>query len=76
MQQITETISTCKHIPTEYLLGAMRCARLRASLLINEIDTIGCALKNELVTPEVALNWLGDVGAYPFLAPEIGQEAA
>ena len=72
MQQITATVSTCTTLPTEYLLGAMRCARLRASLLINEIDTIGCALKNELVTPDVALVWLEDAGAYPFLTPEIG----
>ena len=76
MVQITETVSTCKSIPVEYLLSAMRCARLRASLLINEIDTIGCALKHELVTPDVALDWLGDAGVFPFLAPEIGREAA
>jgi hypothetical protein len=76
MDQLTETVSTYKPIPVKYLLGAMRCARLRASLLINEIDTIGCALKNELVTPDMALVWLGDVGAYPFLAPEIGAETA
>ena len=76
MAQITETVSACKPIPTEFLLGAMRCARLRASLLISEIDTIGCALKNELVTPDVALDWLGDAGVFPFLAPEIGPEAA
>jgi hypothetical protein len=50
-------------IPSEYLLGAMRAAHGRAPH-INEIDTI-CALKNELVTPDVALGWLGDVGAYP-----------
>ena len=36
----------------------------------------GCALKNELVTPDVALDWLGDAGVFPFLAPEIGPEAA
>lgn len=76
MNQIIEAASPRKSIPAEYLLGAMRCARLRASLVINEIDTIGCALKNELVTPDVALDWLGDAGAYPFLAPEIEYEAA
>ena len=69
MNQIIEAASPRKSIPAEYLLGAMRCARLRASLVIN-------ALKNELVTPDVALDWLGDAGAYPFLAPEIEYEAA
>jgi hypothetical protein len=76
MDQITETLSECKPIAPEYLLSALRCARLRASLLINEIDTIGYALKHQLVTPDVALDWLDDIGASAFLVPEIGREAA
>jgi hypothetical protein len=41
-----------------YVLGQLRMARVRAKLLINEIDTIGKALRGGLVDPDVALTWL------------------
>jgi hypothetical protein len=74
--RIQQTDSACNPLSREYLLRAVRCARLRASLLVNEIDAVGCALKNELVSPDTALDWLYDIGASEFLVPEIGREAA
>jgi hypothetical protein len=41
-----------------YVLGQLRMARVRAKLLINEIDTIGKALKGEMIEPDAALVWL------------------
>jgi hypothetical protein len=76
MEQIVETDSACKPINSEYLLGALRCARLRASLVINEIDCIEIALKQNLVSPDTALDWAADAGVCEFLVPEIGREAA
>lgn len=55
----------------EYLLVAIRCARLRAQLLQNEIDEIGVALKGRMVTPDVALCWLSEIGAIQFI--DIGE---
>lgn len=39
----------------EYLLGELRCASLRARLVGAEIDAIGTAVKDEVVSPEEAL---------------------
>jgi hypothetical protein len=47
----------------DYLLVAIRCARLRAQLLQSEIDQIGVALKGRMVSPDVALSWLSEIGA-------------
>jgi hypothetical protein len=55
-------------------LSALRCGRLRALLLANEIDAVGIAVDNELVPLDTAYEWLDDIGAWPFLCPEIGQE--
>jgi hypothetical protein len=56
----------------ELLLAALRCGRLRALLLANEIDALGVALKSEMVPLSTAFEWLSDIGAWPFLHPEIG----
>ena len=58
----------------EFLLAALRCGRLRALLLANEIDAVGVvALKSEMVPLNIAFEWLSDIGAWPFLDPEIGE---
>jgi hypothetical protein len=57
----------------EFLLAALRCGRLRALLLANEIDALGVALKSEMVPLSTAFEWLSDIGAWPFLHPEIGE---
>jgi hypothetical protein len=56
-----------------FLLAALRCGRLRALLLANEIDALGVALKSEMVPLSTAFEWLSDIGAWPFLLPEIGK---
>ena len=57
----------------ELLLAALRCGRLQALLLANEIDAVGVALKGEMVPLATAFQWLSDIGAWPFLDPEIGE---
>jgi hypothetical protein len=57
----------------EFLLAALRCGRLRVLLLANEIDSLGVALKSEMVSVGTAFEWLSDIGAWPFLHPEIGE---
>ena len=43
-----------------YVLGQLRMARLRARLLMTEIDTIGKAVKAGWIAPEDALAWFSD----------------
>jgi hypothetical protein len=57
----------------EFLLAAMRCDRLQALLLANEIYAVGVALKSEMVPLNTTFEWLSDAGALPFLHPEIGE---
>jgi hypothetical protein len=51
----------------EFLVAAIRCGRLRAQLLQNELDEIGVALKADLVSSEAAIYWLDEVGGLPFV---------
>ena len=57
----------------EFLLAALRCGRLRVLLLANEIDALGVALKSEMVPLSAAFEWLSDIGAWPFLHPEVSE---
>jgi len=41
-----------------YVLGQLRMARVRAKLLITEIDTIGKAIRAGWIEPDDALVWL------------------
>jgi hypothetical protein len=63
----------------DYALSALRCARLRAQLAQVEIQTAAMALRGNLVSPELALSMLSEVGreyllatndTTPTLAPE------
>jgi hypothetical protein len=47
----------------EFLLSALRAASLRAKVFESEINTIGVALKSNMVTPEQAVKWIKDIGA-------------
>jgi hypothetical protein len=47
---------------SQLLLSAIRTAILRAKVDANEIETIGIALRNHLITPDYAVQWLADVG--------------
>ena len=51
----------------EFLLSHLRAARVRAQLAVCEIDTIGIALKSQIVDVDEALRWLDDVHALRFL---------
>jgi hypothetical protein len=55
----------------ETMLAALRCARIRIQLLSLEVDEVGLALKHRLVSPEVAVGWLDDIGALQYVNPEI-----
>jgi hypothetical protein len=45
----------------EFLLAALRTATLRARLAANELDTIGLALKQNLVSFDDAVAWLDEI---------------
>ena len=47
----------------EYLIAAIRCARLRITLQAAEIDEVGIALRHGLATPEIAVQWLIEIDA-------------
>jgi hypothetical protein len=55
----------------DYLLIAIRCACLRVQLSQNEMESVGVALRGRLVAPEIALEWLGEIGAIQFV--DIGE---
>jgi hypothetical protein len=50
----------------EYLL-AHRCAQSRAKLAVCEIDSIGVALKSNMIGCDEALAWLCEVDAMKYL---------
>ena len=62
-------------ITPELLLLHLRVARTRAKLVICEIDTIGLALKSNVIDLDDAIAWLDDVGALRFLLPPDSQDA-
>jgi hypothetical protein len=53
----------------DYLLAELRCASLRARLWQGDIDAVGLALRDGLVTPEQALELLRDCGALHLVYP-------
>lgn len=63
--QRTEVLLGSGALPdSEFVLSALRAATLRARLVATELDTIGLALKSNLVTVEGALAWLHDVDLF------------
>jgi hypothetical protein len=50
----------------EYLLAEIRLARAHASLWLNHLDTLGVALKANLITPEAAV---AELRHCPFFEP-------
>jgi len=51
----------------EYALSAIRTAVLQARLIVSEAETIGIALKNEIISPDAALLWARDAGVLDFV---------
>jgi hypothetical protein len=54
-------MTECSH--REFLLSALRAASLRAKLFDAEVNSIGIALKENMITPEQAMTWIKDIGA-------------
>ena len=48
----------------EYLLSEIRLARAHASLWVNTLDTLGVALKANLISPEMAVAELRECGFF------------
>ena len=51
----------------EHLLAALRCGSLRMALAKADLDSVGTALKGGLISIEYAMDWLGELGAFPLL---------
>lgn len=47
----------------QFLLSALRSASLRAKMFEIEINSIGIALKSDMVSVTTALRWVKDIGA-------------
>jgi hypothetical protein len=52
----------------EYLLSALRVGSIRAKLFETEINSIGVALKAELINAEDAVAWITEIGAAGLVA--------
>jgi hypothetical protein len=48
---------------TNYLLAELKCASIRARLIVNEIDAIGVALRGNFICTDDAIAWLQEAGA-------------
>jgi hypothetical protein len=61
----------------DFLLSALRGASLRAKMWETEINTIGIALKADMITVAQAMKWIRDVGALELIGeiPAIVTEA-
>jgi hypothetical protein len=53
----------------DYVLAELRCARMRAQLLVKEIEVIGIALRGGVIHPEMAVEMLAEANALDFLLP-------
>jgi hypothetical protein len=51
----------------EYLLKAMRVGHVRLHLLQLELDSIGVALRHNMITPDCAMQWMDDIGVLGFI---------
>jgi hypothetical protein len=60
---------------SEYVLSALRCATLRARVAAAELDTIGMALRRNLVSVEDALAWLHDANLFDHVIYRPGVDA-
>ena len=54
----------------EFLLAAMRVARMRIQLLGLEVEEIGISLKFNMINAEGAVTWLDYIGALHFINVE------
>jgi hypothetical protein len=54
----------------DFVLAAIRTARIRAELLAIEIEEVGTSLKHDMITAEGAVTWLDYIGAFDFINVE------
>jgi len=62
------------HNHRDFLLASMRVARTNLTTWVAEIDSIGVALRGNLISEETALAWLDELGVLAYLPT--GQEQA
>jgi hypothetical protein len=55
---------------SELLFSAIKTAVLRAKLDANEIESVGIALSNGWIDPDLAIAWLHDIGLADMVLPE------
>ena len=60
---------------SEYVLSALRCATLRARIAAAELDTIGLALRRNIISVEGALAWLHDANLFDHVIYRPGVDA-
>ena len=53
---------------TEFVLAELRCAGLRARLLVAGIDSIDTALRGNLIDADGAIAWAHEIGALGLIA--------
>jgi hypothetical protein len=54
----------------DYLLAELRCALARAKLAALDIECIGIAVKNNIVSPEQAVALRMDADCFGFIGPQ------
>jgi hypothetical protein len=54
----------------EFMLAALRCAKMRVTLIGLELDEIGVSLKYNMISPEFAVSWLDHSGLMQFVNVE------
>jgi hypothetical protein len=55
------------HDQRKFLLASMRVARTNLMTWVAEIDSIGVALRGNLISEETALAWLDELGLLAYL---------
>jgi len=53
----------------EYMLATLRVASSRCKLWDNEINSIGVALRTDMICPDMAVKWIGDAGLMWLIEP-------
>lgn len=51
----------------DFMLSALRAASLRAKMIEMDLNTVGVALKADMVTPLESVDWLRQIGALDFV---------
>ena len=54
---------------SEFLLTCLRAASLRAKLIATELDSIGVALRHNLLSQDGAIEWLRDLDLLDHVLP-------